>query len=433
MAYSFDEVNDRLVVGDDAALDLPDGDWTIGGLIKFDDNVGSFLQYFYSHGTVSTNNSANFVLSEASDVAPNEFRAFLQDGGGDTTNNVAFTPSLDPDAGNWNHFCFRRRNNIFSWFWGGDELQSLPNGNTIGDIDSVSPAGSLFLGARNDLDADRFFGGDMAEWAKWDRGLSDVEIGLLADRFSPQYVYDGCAWHIPMESDNSELVAGLTVTVTGPTIATHPGIRYPTDYPPRQTFHEAIEQQLSGSVIGVADFVTMDFKSKYMRLWPGFGPIELEGEEWTGVGNLGRLSAIRVPSSQAISEVVASIAGGEDLLRRVAADRDETSGREMRVRRQFFRVDEQDGDSNIIRGQPIGPMLHIFRGTMGPVRVEFGGVGAGEAPTRTAEVSAQDPFVNTRRPRFSFWADRDQQARSPGDNLLKMMSRVRRIVKWPDF
>ena len=71
MAWHFDEVNDYVTLGDDAALTLPDGDWSLGGLVKLTDNTGSLYQYFLSWGSFAAAPSINIFFREASASDPN--------------------------------------------------------------------------------------------------------------------------------------------------------------------------------------------------------------------------------------------------------------------------------------------------------------------------------------------------------------------------
>lgn len=198
-------------------------------------------------------------------------------------------------------------------------------------------------------------------------------------------------------------------------------------------YADAIEAQLDGATVRCTYLADFAFKSEPTRLWPGFGDLVAGGSTWRGIGNLGRISAIRQASTQKISEVTASLFGDDTLLERIGEALDETDGRELRIYEHWFEVRQFDGEGNWIEWDPIGTPASLFRGTMGPPKIEIQPVMPDETPVRIVSVSAQDPLVNTRRPAFGYWSDRDQQARSPGDALFRMMSRVSRIVAWPSF
>lgn len=447
MAWHFDEAGGHVTVADNAALTLPDGDFTLGGFVKFDDNVGSNFQYLLSHGTAGAANSCNINITEASSgtpQGPNFIACSIFDASSDNTNLTEFDGVVFPDPGKWHHLCFQRTSDNFVKYWDGDILDVYANGGTGGNVDSINPTGSMYIGGRNDLDADRFLGGSMCEWFLTTNDLTAQDIKNLAEGFSPLYweQFGNLAWYLPMiAGDYSEYVNGLTVTNVGSTAADHPySVHYPVTpvKPVRSVRHDLIQAQLDGATVRCTYFVTMDLRSRFMRLWPGFGTrvIEQPGvgpQEWTGIGNLGKLTAIRSSQRQAISEVVASLAIDADLLEAFAADRDETKGRELRIYRQFFDVRRFDGQGNFVEWQTIGPLEHVFRGIMGPPKLEFEMTPLSETPVQMVSVSALDPLENTRRPAFGSWTDRDQQARAPGDNICVMMSRVNRVLKWPVF
>jgi hypothetical protein len=94
-------------------------------------------------------------------------------------------------------------------------------------VDAINVGTALYFGARSDEDNDRRLGGDMAEWAKWDRTLIDTERAALASGFSPLFFPRELKWYVPMIRPYVELKEGLTVTNDGSTIGAHPAIIYP--------------------------------------------------------------------------------------------------------------------------------------------------------------------------------------------------------------
>jgi len=225
MAWSFDETDDDVQFTDNAALTLPDGDWTIAGWIKLDDNAGVKYQYFLSWGTVDANPNLNWMFREhncdAGDVDKLSCSCLDADGDGGATIFIisAGTPGTSTV---WQHLILQRS---------GDDITQYVNNvadGTVNDaaMDAVNVAGNLFLGSRSDQDADRRFGGDMAEWAKWDRALNASERAGLVKRYSPLF-YPGWKWYVPMIRAYQELIVPLTVTNDGSIAAPHPPIIYP--------------------------------------------------------------------------------------------------------------------------------------------------------------------------------------------------------------
>jgi hypothetical protein len=121
-------------------------------------------------------------------------------------------------AGNWYHICLR---------CAGDDLRIYKNGVQSGNSDSTSwgginPSGSLYLGARNDLNATKFFEGHMAEWAKWDVSLSDAQITDLVAGASPAMFPQSLTWYMQLLDDYAEKIVPLAVTNYGTTQSDHP-------------------------------------------------------------------------------------------------------------------------------------------------------------------------------------------------------------------
>ena len=90
-------------------------------------------------------------------------------------------------------------------------------------------------------------------------------------------------------------------------------------------FNEAIAAQLAGNTVRVSPLVEFRFASGTVRVWPGFGPlVTTDGQTWTGIGNLGRLSILEAGPGQAASERTYSLFGDETTLANIAADADAT-------------------------------------------------------------------------------------------------------------
>ena len=177
MAWHFDETNDYVTMADDATLTLPDSDWAISGWVKLDDNTGSFFQYFLSWNTVSSASNINVFINEASEPgAANDISIVTRDAESDLINTVsASNPFLSNTA--WTHVLVQRvTNTVYIYV---DNVLAASATNTGYDV--VNPATTWYFGAREDLDANRYFGGDLAEFAKWDTSFDrDWETRTLS-------------------------------------------------------------------------------------------------------------------------------------------------------------------------------------------------------------------------------------------------------------
>lgn len=224
MAWHFDEVNDYVTLGDDAALTLPDGDWSLGGLVKLTDNTGSLYQYFLSWGSFAAAPSINIFFREASASDPNGLDMWIEDSDGSSIDhdNIGATPGISTD---WQHVLYVRSGagSITLYI---DNVATHTEANA--NLDAVDVASALNFGRRSDGNTSRYFGGDMAEWAKWDVALSASQRQDLTDLKSPDHHTTGLTWYVKMLADDyNEEIVPLIVTNNGSTSATHPDITYP--------------------------------------------------------------------------------------------------------------------------------------------------------------------------------------------------------------
>jgi|GEM_PF-3679066 len=92
-------------------------------------------------------------------------------------------------------------------------------------IDGISRNDEVWLGGRSDGEAGRFYAGDLAEWAKWDRALSTIEIAALAVGYSPSFFSQDLKWHLPMDDGLCRQTCNeLAVSNYGATSSDHPRI-----------------------------------------------------------------------------------------------------------------------------------------------------------------------------------------------------------------
>ena len=227
MAWHFDETNDYVLINDNTALNLPTDDWTVAGLVK-PVTGGSGFKYFMSWGTVDGHPSFTLYLYDSSHSTPGKTRA--------VTWSNRITPSEEGldiltaqdiiTFDTWQHYLVEWENGYGGrLFIDGVEVGNDTLSTSMDNVINVS--GDFYVGARSDLNVDRYFGGDMAEWGKWDRLLSADEKQALVNRFAPGHFTNSLIWYCPMIRDYTEVVGGLTVTNNGSTIADHPPMIYP--------------------------------------------------------------------------------------------------------------------------------------------------------------------------------------------------------------
>ena len=170
-ALSFDEVNDIVVVPDFAVND----EFSVSFKFKVDDNTGSLFQYIYSHGDVNTTNSLNIFLNEDSHgTDPNQLRTVIRDTN-DTLDNLAlqFDASAIVGDGQWHTYTLTVGTGVGAKVYLDGTLQ---NSDATRGGDAFDPATDLFFGTRQDLLADRFYGGELDSVHLFNRTLSAAEV-----------------------------------------------------------------------------------------------------------------------------------------------------------------------------------------------------------------------------------------------------------------
>ncbi|MCA9200364.1 MAG: cadherin domain-containing protein, partial [Planctomycetales bacterium] len=157
-------------------------EFTISFDFKLDDNSGSLFQYLYSHGDVNSTNSVNIFVNEASHgTDPNVMRTVIRDAN-DTLDNLAlqFDIASIVGDGQWHTYTATVGPDGIEVFLDGVSQATDATRGTGG----VNPTGSLYLGARQDLAADRYYGGALDSLRVYDSALTGSQVSALANTSS---------------------------------------------------------------------------------------------------------------------------------------------------------------------------------------------------------------------------------------------------------
>ncbi len=173
-AMSFDEVDDHVQVPDFSYND----DFSVSFSFKVAANSGGDYQYIYSHGAVSTQNSLNIYLIEDSHVDGGTLRTNFADS--NDVVNTGTSASLDFDASSfidnqWHTYTLTVSSNGASVYLDGQ----LKSSNSSQGGDAFNPGTDLYLAAREDLDAARFYGGALDSVQTFGRALSSSEAAKV--------------------------------------------------------------------------------------------------------------------------------------------------------------------------------------------------------------------------------------------------------------
>ena len=172
---SFNESSDYALIPDVAYA----SSFTLSFDFKLDDNSGSLFQYLYSHGSASATNSVNVFINEASHgTDPNVLRTVIRDGN-DTLDNFAlqFNIASIVGDGQWHTYTATvGPSGIQVYLDGVLKMTDATRGT-----DGVNPTGSVYLGARQDLAADRYFGGSLDSVRIYSSELTNTQVAALGD------------------------------------------------------------------------------------------------------------------------------------------------------------------------------------------------------------------------------------------------------------
>ena len=168
-ALSFNESNEYATISDLAY----GSNFTVSFDFNLSDNTGSLFQYLYSHGTASATNNVNVYLGEASSGFSNTLRTNVQDGN-DSANYIDVdAASLGLIDGNWHTYTLTVSSTAGTRVY----IDGVQEGSDSSmGRDGVNPTGSIYLAAKNDLDADRYYGGKLDSVGIYNSALSSAEV-----------------------------------------------------------------------------------------------------------------------------------------------------------------------------------------------------------------------------------------------------------------
>lgn len=194
-----------------AAMDIPNGDFTIVGWAQFATRAGTGVDYIFSFTDAGGTELMYFRVRDASNASsPNVGQWIMVDTNG---HDCTFNDTGTPWASNTSpvHVALRRSGDTFSIWYNGTQN----NTNTDATCNAITPSSALFNFGREAAAGASYFNGNMWEWAKWDRALTDGEILELSKGFSANCLPNSQKWFYPMGGPYGyykEYLVPITVT-----------------------------------------------------------------------------------------------------------------------------------------------------------------------------------------------------------------------------
>jgi hypothetical protein len=168
--------------------------------------------------------------------------------------------------------------------------------------------------------------------------------------------------------------------------------------------------QLTASNIKPALFLKMQFNTGPIFVWSGNVPINWNGQQWTGLGQLGTISAVEESSELAAVNVTFTLTNiPQDLLQDALSEVRQGNP----VQLWFGTL----GDNNNVLADP----LQIFAGRMDTPTIDEG------ALTGSISISVESRLIDLNRARERRYTHQDQQIDHPGDLGFQY---VQQIQQW---
>ncbi len=167
-ALHFDGRDDHLRIKDfDYAIT---GEFTLSFWFRANKRGGNSYKYLFSHGSVGNAGTVNIYFIENTGF----LRTWIA-----FNNNLAAKNVLDISRnlmdGKWHLYCLAAEAKGISRIF----VDGRPEARAFYDGDKLDPRGDLFIGARNDLDRNRFYCGDLDDLRILKRAITREEAEML--------------------------------------------------------------------------------------------------------------------------------------------------------------------------------------------------------------------------------------------------------------
>ncbi len=190
---------------------------------------------------------------------------------------------------------------------------------------------------------------------------------------------------------------------------------------PGTDFDPVIETYAKGNALNLPALCYFDFRDAPQALWGGGFNLVSGGVTWTGLGKAGVICGIdglEDSSNLEASDMTFTLSGVDASIMTVFKDEDRADyvGRMVCVYGQFCDVN----------WQPLCPPFAYRAGIMGTATVDKTPDGNGGF-TRTITLPASNLFAGRNNAPASFFTDRDQKVRYPGDRFFEFVASIQEV------
>lgn len=192
---------------------------------------------------------------------------------------------------------------------------------------------------------------------------------------------------------------------------------------PDADFDAVIEEYAKGNSVNIPALAYFDFRDGAQAYWGGEYALSSGGVTWEGIGKSGVLVGIEGladSSDLASSDMTFTVSGVDADVMAVFKNEDRAAyvNRLVGVYAQFC-------DANY---QPLCSPFALRAGLMGTMTVDMVQDPPTGAWTRTIRLPCSNIFSGRSTAKASFYTDRDQQMRHPGDKFFQFVSTLQDVT-----
>lgn len=173
-----------------------------------------------------------------------------------------------------------------------------------------------------------------------------------------------------------------------------------------------VENALDDAVIEPFFAVELLFDDSPLRLWAGIGDATIDGNTYTGAGNLINISTVEETTEMAVRGATITLSGVPSSLLSLALQ----EPYQGRVCNLYF---------GVVSGSTYSNLTQVFSGYMDEMNIDEGG------ETSTVELNVENKLIDLERVRVARYTDGYQKSLYPNDKGLQFVESLQdREIVW---